>query len=133
MEDYDLSLIPGDSHSPIVGWAFDGYPIYGMYGYDSDDGSIRAVTSSYAIERTQEGGDQGYNGIDDWNYVDGLGDLDECNGRFGPTPEYPDGIYHYVSTPLSGDPTLVTDTNGNQVAMIGFPYFLLCYLSLIHI
>ena len=127
MEDYDLSLIPGDSHSPIVGWAFDGYPIYGMYGYDSDDGSIRAITSSYAIERTQEGGDQGYNGIDDWNYVDGLGDLDECNGRFGPTPEYPEGIYHYVSTPLSGSPTLVTDTNGDQVGMIGFPYFLLCY------
>ena len=127
MEDYDLSLISGESHSPIVGWAFDGYPIYGMYGYDSEDGSIRAVTSSYAIERTQDGGDQGYNGIDDWNYVDGLGDLDECNGRFGPTPEYPEGIYHYVSTPLSGSPTLVTDTNGDQVGMIGFPYFLLCY------
>ena len=98
-----------------------------MYGYGSGDGSIRAITSSYAIERTQEGGDQGYNGIDDWNYVDGLGDLDECNGRFGPTPEYPEGIYHYVSTPLSGSPTLVTDTNGDQVGMIGFPYFLLCY------
>ncbi|MGL5809942.1 MAG: YHYH protein [Nocardioides sp.] len=22
-------------------------------------------------------------------------DLDECNGQFGPTPEFPDGIYHY--------------------------------------
>ena len=85
------------------------------------------MTSSYAIERTQEGGDQGYNGIDDWNYVDGLGDLDECNGRFGPTPEYPEGIYHYVSTPLSGSPLLVTDQSNNQVAMIGFPYFLMCY------
>ena len=28
---------------------------------------------------------------------------------------------------MSGDPTLVTDTDGNQVSMIGFPYFLLCY------
>ena len=73
----------------------------------------------------QEGGDQGYNGIDDWNYYEDLGDLDECNGRFGPTPEYPDGIYHYVSTPLSGDPTLVTDANGNQVAMIGSLIFTL--------
>ena len=127
MEDYDLSMIPADTHSPIVGWAFDGYPIYGMNGYDAGDGSIRAITSSYAIERTQDGGDQGYNGIDDWNYVDGSGDLDECNGRFGPTPEYPEGIYHYVSTPFSGLPTLVTDTNGQQVGMIGFPYFLLCY------
>ena len=127
MSDYDLSLIRSDQHSPIVGWAFDGYPIYGMYGYDNDGTTIRAITSSYVVERTQDGGDQGYNGIDDWNYMGGVGDLDECNGRFGPTPEYPDGIYHYVSTALSGSPTAVTDTNGQTVGMIGFPYFLLCY------
>ena len=127
MSDYDLSKIPSDQHSPIVGWAFDGYPIYGMYGYEGDGQTIRAITSSYAIERTQDGGDQGYNGIDDWNYFNGIGDLDECNGRFGPTPEFPEGIYHYVSTPLSGSPTPVTDTNGNTVGMIGFPYFLICY------
>ena len=127
MSDYDLSKIRNDQHSPIVGWAFDGYPIYGMYGYDNDGTTIRAITSSYAIERTQDGGEQGYNGIDDWNYMQGMGDLDECNGRFGPTPEYPDGIYHYVSTPLSGSPTAVTDTNGQTVGMIGFPYFLICY------
>ena len=126
MSDYEIEKLEDEYHSPIIGWAFDGFPIYGMYGYD-DDGSIRAITSSYAIERTQDGGDQGYNGIDDWNYVDGLGDLDECNGRFGPTPEYPEGIYHYVSTPLSGSPLLVTDTNNDQVSMIGFPYFLMCY------
>ncbi|MBJ24459.1 MAG: hypothetical protein CMB64_07315 [Euryarchaeota archaeon] len=127
MSDYEIEKLQDDYHSPIIGWAFDGYPIYGMYGYGDDGQSVKAITSSYAIERTQDGGDQGYNGIDDWNYFEGLGDLDECNGRFGPTPEYPDGIYHYVSTPLSGDPTLVTDTDGNQVSMIGFPYFLLCY------
>ena len=127
MSDYTLSKIPNDQHSPIVGWAFDGYPIYGMYGYGADGQTIQTVSSSYVIERTQEGGDQGYNGIDDWNYVDGIGDLDECNGRFGPTPEFPEGIYHYVSTPVSGSPTTVTDTNGNTVGMIGFPYFLICY------
>ena len=127
MEDYDSSKIKSDEHSPIIGWAFDGYPIYGMYGYNEDQTSLKAITSSYGIERTQEGGDQGYNGIDDWNYIDGSGDLDECNGRFGATPEYQDGIYHYVSTPLSGSPTMVTDTNGQTVGMIGFPYFLLCY------
>ena len=127
MDDYDLSKIQNDQHSPIIGWAFDGYPIYGMYGYNDDQSALTAITSSYVIERTQDGGDQGYNGIDDWNYVEGAGDLDECNGRFGPTPEYPEGIYHYVSTPLSGSPTMVTDTNGQTVGMIGFPYFLLCY------
>ena len=127
MSDYHLSKIPSNQHSPIVGWAFDGYPIYGMYGYGNDGQTIRTISSSYVIERTQDGGDQGYNGIDDWNYVDGVGDLDECNGRFGPTPEFPEGIYHYVSTPVSGSPTMVTDTNGNRVGMIGFPYFLICY------
>ena len=34
----------------------------------------------------------------DWEYVAGLGDLDECNGRFGTTPEFPGGIYHYYTT-----------------------------------
>ena len=81
----------------------------------------------WLLSELKRGGDQGYNGIDDWNYVGGMGDLDECNGRWGPTPEYPEGTYYYVSTPLSGSTDLVTDTDGNDVAMIGFPYFLLCY------
>ena len=34
----------------------------------------------------------------DYEYVAGLGDLDECNGREGVTPEYPDGTYYYVVT-----------------------------------
>ncbi len=34
----------------------------------------------------------------DYEYVAGLGDLDECNGRFGVTPEFPSGIYHYYIT-----------------------------------
>ena len=126
MQDYDWSLIDSTKHSPIIGWSFDGYPIYGMYTWD-DAGEVKGMKSSYAVERTTDGGDQGYNGIDDWNYVSGLGDLDQCNGRFGPTPEYPEGTYYYVSTPLSGSSSTVVDTNGDTVSMIGFPYFLLCY------
>lgn len=34
----------------------------------------------------------------DYEYVAGLGDLDECNGRTGVTPEFPNGIYHYYIT-----------------------------------
>jgi len=34
----------------------------------------------------------------DYEYVAGLGDLDDCNGRTGVTPEFPAGIYHYVAT-----------------------------------
>tara|TARA_Y100000593_G_scaffold95031_1_gene198587 strand:- start:38408 stop:40900 length:2493 start_codon:yes stop_codon:yes gene_type:complete len=36
--------------------------------------------------------------IQDYKYYVGSGDLDECNGRFGITPEYPDGVYHYHIT-----------------------------------
>ena len=98
------------SHSSVIGVAMDGYPIYGLWGYD-DQMSVVEMTSSYRFKE----GETGYNGIDDYEYVEGLGHLDVCNGHFGPTPEFPDGIYHYHSTMLNG--------NGD----IGFPYFLLCY------
>jgi len=40
-------------HSPIIGWMFDGYPIYGPYGYDSglaniSNGAVVSVTPSVA-------------------------------------------------------------------------------------
>ena len=34
----------------------------------------------------------------DWEYVPGAGDLDDYNGRFGVTPEFPEGTYSYVIT-----------------------------------
>ena len=37
-------------------------------------------------------------------------DLDELNGEFGPTPEYPDGIYHYHVTDI--DPYLIGGYRG---------------------
>ena len=73
--------------------------------------NIKEITSSYKLKD----GANGYNGIDDYEYVEGLGDLDKCNGRFSSTPEAPKGIYHYHTTL----------TNGNS--KLGFPYFLLCY------
>jgi len=69
------------------------------------------MKSSYKLKE----GETGYNGIDDYVYVEGLGHLDVCNGHFGPTPEFPDGIYHYHSTMMNGEGDM------------GFPYFLLCY------
>ena len=123
MTDYHWTLLDSTQHSGIIGWSIDGYPIYGMYGWD-DNQNVVQVKSSYELK--SNGGD-GYNGIDDWQYVQGTGDLDICNGRWGPTPEFPEGIYHYVSTPLSGSSQTHVDTDGNTVDMIGFPYFLLCY------
>ena len=102
------------SHSPIVGFALDGYPIYGFVGWDNE-GNTKEMTSSYKLKE----GENGYNGIDDYEYVNGLGDLDSCNGIFSPTPDYPEGIYHYHSTWLNGD------------GDIGFPYFIYCYRGIV--
>ena len=97
-------------HSPIVGFAFDGYPIYGFVGWD-EEGNVSEMKSSYRLKD----GETGYNGIDDYEYIVGLGDLDSCNGQFGPTPDYPEGIYHYHTTWENGE------------GGIGFPYFINCY------
>ena len=126
MTDYHWTQLDAQTHSGIIGWSFDGFPIYGMYGWD-EAGEVVQVTSSYQLKAN---GDDGYNGIDDWQYIEGMGDLDACNGRFGPTPEYPEGTYHYVSTPLSGSSNTHVDTQGSTVDMIGFPYFQLCYHGL---
>jgi len=101
-------------HSPIVGFALDGYPIYGFVGWDSD-GEVTEMTSSYRLKD----GETGYNGIDDYEYVSGLGDLDSCNGQFGVTPDYPEGVYHYHTTWENGE------------GGIGFPYFINCYRGVV--
>lgn len=93
-------------HSALYGYAADGFPIYILYGYsEPNDGSssVRKVTSSYRLKsgsRPSSGPSGTYDGTytQDYEYVAGLGDLDEHNGRFGVTPEYPDGIYHYYIT-----------------------------------
>lgn len=89
----------------LVGYAADGFPIYGHYGYaDANDASsgLVAMYSSYRLKSGQRpSGPLGrYDGtfVQDFEYVAGLGDLDECNGRFGVTPDYPAGIYHYYIT-----------------------------------
>jgi hypothetical protein len=106
-------------HSPIIGYAFDGFPIYGAYGFANPDstGSITRMRSSYRLRDITDRSalvtgslptsDQGptisaqyplgyY--VEDFEYVAGLGDLDEHNGRFAVTPEYPQGTYAYFMT-----------------------------------
>lgn len=89
----------------LIGVAADGFPIYGQYGYaDPNDASseVRIMKSSYRVKKGVRSSGPGgrYDGtfVADYEYVKGAGDLDECNGRFGVTPEYPDGIYHYYLT-----------------------------------
>ncbi|SOH95338.1 YHYH protein [Monaibacterium marinum] len=86
-----------DAAPPVIGFAADGFPIFGRY--INDDGTIRAATTSYRLKTgTRPDGDDGpggtYDGtyVDDWEFVEGLGDLDQCNGMIQ------DGVYGYVVT-----------------------------------
>lgn len=91
----------------LIGWAADGFPIYARYGYTvADDASsvLKEITGSYGfvdtISENRPSTDIYPLGTfnQDWEYKEGQGDLDECNGRYGVTPEFPGGIYHYYAT-----------------------------------
>jgi len=96
------------NHAPIIGYAFDGFPVYGAYAYTNTNGTgpIKRMQSSYVLNT----GTTRVNGpnvsvqyplgcyIEDYTYVLGSGDLDEHNGRFCITPDYPSGIYAYFVT-----------------------------------
>ena len=105
----------------LVGWAADGFPVYARYGFsDANDSAsqVIALQSSYRLKSQPDtnrpmvltslagGPGQGTTNpnipipmgafTQDYEYVDGLGDLDQCNGRYGVTSEFPKGIYYYV-------------------------------------
>ena len=97
------------THSPLLGYALDGYPIYGPYGYDSPTGrkDPRVMQSSYRLKTSSRADGSSPDGryVDDYEFVQGLGDLDVHNGRTCNTPEYPNGTYAYFVTV---DPTDTT-------------------------
>lgn len=116
-----------DAHSPLVGWAADGFPIYCLHGYrkaDDPNSGIEALRSSYRLREGQRpGGERGpggrYDGafVQDYEYVAGAGDLDECNGRSGVTPEFPGGTYAYF---LTADwPVIPRGFRGTPVSLRG--------------
>jgi len=121
-------------HSPILGWAFDGFPIYGPYGYSNPNDSnspIQRIESSFTLRtvsnRTTLPGwaaqisfptsGVALDGVyslaanqygpainaanplgkygEDYQFVVGLSTLDQYNGRFTKTPEFPNGTYAY--------------------------------------
>ncbi|MCX2723147.1 YHYH protein [Roseibium salinum] len=99
-----LAASGGKSVPAMIGYAADGFPVYGPYGYSDPKrkSAVRKLKSSYRVKSgTRPGGPGGrYNGkfTQDWTFAAGAGDLDQCNGRFAVTPEYPEGTYHYVLT-----------------------------------
>ncbi|QFU76270.1 YHYH protein [Halioglobus maricola] len=79
---------PGRNGSPVIGFAADGFPVYGSYFYDNDSGQVRKAQSGYTLKsgtRPAGSADPGgnYDGmyIDDWEFTNN-GDLDVCNGMF---------------------------------------------------
>ncbi|MEY3284227.1 MAG: hypothetical protein RIR86_2240 [Acidobacteriota bacterium] len=120
-------------HSPIIGFAFDGYPIYGPWGYVNPDGrgGLRRMRSGYRLRQITtrdtlpdgtrltpgQGGpdvDAQYplgSFVEDYHYAPGAGDLDRFNGRWTVTPEYPQGTYAYFLTI-------------DEVGRLAFPYLL---------
>lgn len=115
-----LYAIDVNAHSPLIGFAYDGFPIYGAYGFANSDGTggITRIKSGYQLRnitaRTHwsDGTDVpdgpavsttyplGYF-REDYEFIAHPGQadyLDEHNGRFCVTPEYPNGIYCYFAT-----------------------------------
>lgn len=97
--------------SPVIGFAADGFPIYGTY-FD-DQGDVRSVKSSYRLKSGSRpsgaenpGGSYDGSFRDDYEYVAGLGDLDQCNGMTlnGVYAYYVTTTYPYVLACFSGTP-----------------------------
>lgn len=116
-----LYVIDSSKHSPLIGYAYDGFPIYGAYAYKNTNGTggIVRMKSSYSLRsitkrNTNVDGVSVTAGPDvsatyplgyfkeDYQYNQTSANtpdyLDEHNGRFCVTPEYPDGIYCYFAT-----------------------------------
>jgi hypothetical protein len=116
-----LYAIDSTQHSPLIGFAYDGFPIYGAYGFKNTDGSggVVRMKSSYelrniAVRTHYADGSDVTNGPpvntnfplgyfrEDYEYIattPATPDyLDAHNGRFCVTPEYPQGTYAYFCT-----------------------------------
>ena len=100
-----IDTLPDTRHSPLVGWAGDGFPIYLSRGYKKAkeaSNSYKTLTSSYILRTGSRPDGPGgkYDGTfeEDFRYKKKAGNLDRANGRFQVTPEYPDGIYCYILT-----------------------------------
>ena len=124
-------------HGPLIGFAFDGFPVYGGFGHTNPldtTSPIKRIKPSYRLRNitartTLPDGTAAVGPAinapiqnpgsvilavlgaykEDFEYVPGSGDLDESNGRFCITKEYPNGIYCYFAT---------IGTDGNPV----YPY-----------
>ena len=113
------------SASGIIGWAYDGNPIYGPYGYEKPDEDpsnitpgavVKRLVSGYTIDISNvvdrpSGFETGYF-VEDYTYSSTNGDLDEFNGRYEKNSDFPNGVYAYHAV-VTGSTDIPT-----------FPYFI---------
>ena len=116
-----LYAIDSNAHSPLIGFAYDGFPIYGAYAYKNTNGTggIVRMKSSFTL-RNITTRTTNYLGVtvtpgppvsatyplgyfrEDYQYNTTSAAtpdyLDQHNGRFCVTPEYPSGTYCYFAT-----------------------------------
>lgn len=111
-------------HSPIIGWAYDGNPIYGPFGYSSasSTSSVKLLSSGYSLspssieDRPSSTNFPSGIFVEDYKF-NNSGDLDEYNGRFAKTPDFPNGVYAYYA----GIQTSQSVANAYEPT---FPYFI---------
>ena len=111
----------GSSLSGIIGWAYDGNPIYGSYSSidpENVNSGIKTMTTGYAkdisnvVDRPSTTEFPLGFFVEDYKYDNQNGDLDRNNGRFSKTPDFPNGVYAYYASinPVTKNPE--------------FPYFI---------
>ncbi len=101
-----------------VGYAADGFPIYYKYGYDDGGTNIITLESGYQLKEGARPGDGAtapdgcYDGtyFQDYEYVSGNSLLDECNGRFGRTPESDNEYYYTITDNFPSSPLCFSGT-----------------------
>ena len=114
-----LYMIDSTVHSPLIGFAYDGFPIYGAYAFADTNGTggITRMKSGYSLRNittrttspTSTAVTSGPNVSttypigyfkEDYEFITNAATdvLDEHNGRFCITPEYPNGTYAYFAT-----------------------------------
>ena len=119
-------------HSPILGWSFDGYPIYGPYGYSSANSSSSSVTrmrSGFVLRTgsfntanlTATGRTtlpkwaaiaQGYRSIGNYTSttnMTALGDFPLTPAQYGPATTYTSGTTTYSLGRYIGDYDFLAD------------------------
>lgn len=137
------------AHSPLIGFAYDGYPIYGAYGFKNADGTggvvriksgyqLRSITTrTHHADGTDVPDGPAVNSTyplgyfrEDYEFTSHPGSedyLDEHNGRFCITPEYPSGTYCYFATvdenhnsayPYVAGPTFYGNVTASKVSSV---------------